>query len=39
MQGLYVIDVDADAAQDWAQRIPTATYGRVEVRPIGEFPG
>jgi hypothetical protein len=37
---LYAIDVaDADAAQDWAQRIPTARYNRVEMRPIVGVPG
>lgn len=36
--GLYVVDVaDADEAVEWAKRIPTATYGKVEVRPIVEF--
>ena len=36
--GLYVVDVaDADEAAEWAKRIPTATYGKVEVRPIVEF--
>ena len=34
----YVVDVaDADEAVEWAKRIPTATYGKVEVRPIVEF--
>ncbi len=36
--GLYVVDVaDTDEAVEWAKRIPTATYGKVEVRPIVEF--
>jgi hypothetical protein len=26
-----------DAALDWAQRIPTAKYGKIEVRPIVEW--
>ena len=34
----WVIDVpDSDAAVEWAQQIPTATYGKVEVRPIVEL--
>jgi len=33
--GFYLIDVaDLDAAIGWAAKIPTATRGRVEVRPI-----
>jgi hypothetical protein len=36
--GLYVIDVaDVEEAVEWAKRIPTATYGKVEVRPVVEF--
>ena len=36
--GLYVVDVaDADEAVEWARRIPTAAYGKVEVRPVVEF--
>ncbi len=32
LAGLYVIDVaDVNAALDWAQRIPTAKYGKVEI--------
>ncbi|MCU0463063.1 MAG: YciI family protein [Anaerolineae bacterium] len=38
LAGLYVVDVtDATVAAEWAQRIPTARYGMVEVRPIVEF--
>jgi hypothetical protein len=38
--GVWVTEVaDADAALDWARRIPTASYGTVEVRPIVEFEG
>jgi hypothetical protein len=38
LAGLYVLDVpDVNAALDWAQRIPTARYGKVEIRPIVEF--
>ena len=33
--GYYLIDVpDLDAALEWAARIPSATYGSVEVRPM-----
>ncbi|GEM30973.1 hypothetical protein NN3_19800 [Nocardia neocaledoniensis NBRC 108232] len=36
--GFYVLDVpDEDTAVSWAQRIPTARYGRVEVRQVVEF--
>ena len=36
--GLVVVDVaDAEEAGDWAKRIPTASYGKVEVRPVVEF--
>ena len=35
--GYYEIDVPSlDEALAWAQKIPTATYGSVEVRPIWE---
>jgi hypothetical protein len=35
LAGYYLIDVDdLDAALDWAARIPSATYGSVEVRPM-----
>ncbi|MGH2534669.1 MAG: YciI family protein [Thermomicrobiales bacterium] len=38
ISGVWVIDVaSAEDAAAWAQRIPTATYGKVEVRPIVEF--
>jgi hypothetical protein len=37
--GYYVVDVpDIAAAEDWAERIPSAPYGSVEVRPIMVFP-
>lgn len=33
----FVLDVeDLDAAMAWAQRMPNATYGSVEVRPLSE---
>lgn len=33
--GYYVIEAsDLDAALDWAARCPSATYGRIEVRPV-----
>ena len=36
--GYYVIDVpDLAAAEDWAERIPSAPYGAVEIRPIMVF--
>jgi hypothetical protein len=36
--GFYVLDVpDLDAALKWAQQIPGAWHGRIEVRPIMEF--
>lgn len=38
--GFYVIDVaDLDEALAWAARIPNATFGTVEVRPVMEFEG
>lgn len=38
LAGYYVIDVaDLDAALDWAARIPSATRGSVEVRPVMVF--
>ena len=36
--GYYLIDApDLDAAIAWAAKIPTATYGSIEVRPIWEM--
>jgi hypothetical protein len=36
--GYYIIEVvDRDAAVAWAARCPTASYGAIEVRPLG-FP-
>jgi len=38
--GFYVIDVaNLDEALDWAAKIPNATFGHVEVRPVMEFEG
>ena len=38
LAGFYVVDVpDEQAAREWAERIPTAAYGKVEVRPVVEF--
>jgi hypothetical protein len=35
LAGYYLIDAsDLDAALEWAARIPSATYGSVEVRPL-----
>jgi len=37
--GFYLLDVaDLDEAIEWAQQIPGAWYGKIEVRPIVEFP-
>ncbi len=36
--GYYLIDVaDLDAALSWAQKLPTASYGSIEVRPVWEM--
>jgi hypothetical protein len=36
--GLYLLDVaDLDEAIKWAQQIPGAWYGKIEVRPVVEF--
>ena len=38
--GYYLIDVpDLDQANAWAAKIPSATYGSVEVRPIWDMQG
>jgi hypothetical protein len=38
--GYYVIEArDLDAALDWAARCPSATYGRIEVRPMWSVDG
>ena len=35
--GFYLINVpNLDEAIGWAQKIPSATYGTIEVRPIWE---
>ena len=37
--GYYVLDVpNLDEAVKWAERIPSAPYGSVEVRPVMELP-
>lgn len=37
--GFYMIDVpDLDAAMEWAEKVPSAPYGKVEIRPIMELP-
>jgi len=37
--GFYLLDVaDLDEAIKWAQQIPGAWYGKIEVRPIMEYP-
>lgn len=36
LAGVFVIDVpDLDAALAWAEKCPGATYGVIEVRPVG----
>lgn len=38
--GFYILDCkDLDEAIEYAAKIPTATHGRIEVRPIMEIPG
>jgi hypothetical protein len=38
MAGYYLVEVpDEESAVAWAQRVPTARYGRVEVRQITEM--
>ena len=37
--GFYMLDVDTlDEAIEWAAKLPTTTYGSIEVRPIMELP-
>jgi hypothetical protein len=37
--GYYLIDVDSeDEALEWAAKIPSARFGRIEVRPVVVFP-
>jgi len=37
--GFYIIEADdLDAAIAWAEKIPSAPYGSVEVRPVMEIP-
>ena len=37
--GFYLIDVDSeDEALEWAARIPSSRYGRIEVRALMQFP-
>jgi hypothetical protein len=39
LAGYYLVDVpDLDAALKWAARIPAASYGSIEVRPVRVFP-
>lgn len=38
--GYYIVDVEnVDEALKWAEKIPLAPYGSVEVRPVMEIPG
>ena len=37
--GFYLIDVETlDQALEWAEKIPSSTYGSIEVRPVMEIP-
>ena len=37
--GFYLVDVDSeDEALEWAAKIPSSRYGRVEVRPLMQIP-
>ena len=37
--GFYMIEApDLDAAMAWAEKCPSAPYGKVEIRPIMELP-
>ena len=37
--GFYIVEAaDLDAALAWAEKIPSAPYGSVEVRPVMEIP-
>jgi len=37
--GFYIVEApDLDAALAWAEKIPAAPYGSIEVRPIMEIP-
>ena len=38
--GYYLVEcADLDEAIGWAERIPTASYGSIEVRPVLVIPG
>ena len=37
--GYYLVDVDSeDEALEWAAKIPSARFGKIEVRPVVVFP-
>jgi hypothetical protein len=37
--GFYLIDVDGEgAALEWAAKIPSSRYGRIEIRPLMQIP-
>jgi len=37
--GFYIVEADdIDAAMAWAEKIPAAPYGSIEVRPVMEIP-
>jgi hypothetical protein len=38
--GFYLLDCkDLDGAIEWAAKLPTATHGSIEVRPVRILPG
>ena len=38
--GYYLVEVDSeDEALEWAAKIPSARYGKIEVRPIIDYSG
>ena len=38
--GYYLVEVDSeDEALEWASKIPSARYGKIEVRPIVDYSG
>ena len=38
--GYYLVEVDSeDEALEWAAKIPSARYGKIEVRPIVDYSG
>jgi hypothetical protein len=39
LSGYYIVECDEDQALDIAARMPVATHGAVEVRPLMDLPG